>query len=294
MGGWPAGWLGQQSFGGVRALILVLGCGGEWRWGVPRGSQGCRCAAAPSAAGEAYCLVLAAVVLFLSCPFLFQLVISDSPRPQFFHGADEVFESDHCDTCDTSAIITHAEVLSLDEYLVSSACGGYCCAYGTKVLSLDEYLVSSICGGYYWGHCCRGTAVDWHCGGTAVDWCCGGAAMRPGGGGSEQPCALGALLSHRLLLGKPRREERHAPGGRRCACAAQRPPHLSQYLQYNSQSHPPARPLAPAPRQDAEEVSENTFYTRYFYSVGASGQVGQRAGEGRVQPHGKLSRPPGC
>ena len=31
----------------------------------------------------------------------------------------EVFESDHCDTCDVSTLISHCEVLSLDDYLVS-------------------------------------------------------------------------------------------------------------------------------------------------------------------------------
>jgi hypothetical protein len=38
---------------------------------------------------------------------------------QYFHGTMEVFESDHADTCDVSSIISHCEVLSLDDYLVS-------------------------------------------------------------------------------------------------------------------------------------------------------------------------------
>ncbi|GAB4815105.1 hypothetical protein N2152v2_002151 [Parachlorella kessleri] len=36
-----------------------------------------------------------------------------------FHGTMEVFESDHCDTCDVSTLISHCEVLSLDDYLNS-------------------------------------------------------------------------------------------------------------------------------------------------------------------------------
>lgn len=41
---------------------------------------------------------------------------------QHFHGAMEVFESDHSDTVDVSTIISHCDILSLDDYLVSCPC----------------------------------------------------------------------------------------------------------------------------------------------------------------------------
>lgn len=49
--------------------------------------------------------------------------LTPPPPPvfQFFHGSMEVFESDHTDTCDVSTIISHCEVLTLDDYLVRPA-----------------------------------------------------------------------------------------------------------------------------------------------------------------------------